>query len=174
MTKNIDITAVSDMLHGGATMVAVSKHFGVSRLTLGKKLKKAGLSTPGKLPALLDGLPVVEEYTAGATMRDLADKYGVSVTAVFRFLKKNKAEMRKAGRRATSPERAAARAAKKAREAALPDATEDTTIKEYFDRTGLYDASETLPIQDTVFDTPAVEQQSTAEIITFPSRDYNV
>lgn len=90
----------------GATVTEISREFGLTLGWTGRVLRRNGanLSSKGRgIKKLLDATKVVDDYLAGAPIREIATKLDVSYGKIYRLLQEEKVPMRPRSKRRQQP-----------------------------------------------------------------------
>lgn len=80
---------IEPLLNEGLSLAAIADRLGVDRSTVGKAARRHGLAVPGRekyAPKRIDPVLLAARVKAGATQRELASDFGVSVVTIQRHL----------------------------------------------------------------------------------------
>lgn len=86
---DMDRGAIEPLLNEGLSLAAIADRLGVDRSTVGKAARRHGLTVPGRekyAPKRIDPVLLAARVNAGATQRELASDFGVSVVTIQRHL----------------------------------------------------------------------------------------
>jgi predicted DNA-binding protein YlxM (UPF0122 family) len=98
LTAN-EVNALQDTYLAGASLAELQHQFGLSRGSVQRLLREAGVRRRRKSLTDAEITVLVERYQAGLTMREIAEEQGLAKTTVQDALRRHRVRMRPAARR---------------------------------------------------------------------------